>query len=107
MQTQDVILKILEILDESMDKTELDVKLLDHDNLGISINRRNFVLEMMTDTGLIKGVRRVPRPTERDVVMMVEDLKITLKGVTYLADNTTTAKIIKAAKLIKDVVPMI
>lgn len=59
MKTQDVIYKILEKLDETLDENNPDFTDLSPESLGISKERRNYILEMMQDAGLIKGVNFV------------------------------------------------
>lgn len=108
MSTKDLILKILQLLDDSLDDENLNEKLFDHKALGVSKNRLYYVLEMMKDTNLIKDISFIPNGNKRvPALANIHYMKITTRGIAYLDDNTTTAKIIKAAKLLKDTVPMI
>ncbi|MPN26300.1 hypothetical protein SDC9_173724 [bioreactor metagenome] len=108
MKTHEVIIKILQLLEDSLDKDDLDISLFKEEVLGIKKIRRDYILEMMQDVGLIKGVLFSKDGNKRSpAVTFIRDMKITLKGIMYLEENTATAKIIKAAKLIKDIVPMI
>lgn len=106
MKTQDVIYKILEKLDETLDENNPDFSDLSPETLGISKERRNYILEMMQDADLIKGVTFTNGGRNRAPIMAsMKNMKITLKGIEYLAENSSTAKILKAAKEIKDLIP--
>jgi translation initiation factor IF-2 len=106
LKTQDVIYKILEKLDETLDENNPDFTDLSPESLGISKERRNYILEMMQDAGLIKGVNFVNGGRNRAAIMAhINNMKITLRGIEYLAENSSTAKILRAAKEIKDLIP--
>ncbi|NLE25808.1 MAG: dihydrolipoyl dehydrogenase [Clostridiaceae bacterium] len=106
MKTEQLILTILKKLDDSLDENNPDFSDLTSEKLGISKYRRSYILEMMQEAGLIKGVNFVKGGNDRAPNMvLLDNMQITLRGVMYLADNTTTAKIVKAAKLLKDVIP--
>ncbi len=57
MNTHEIIIKILRLLENSLDDNELDVKRFSSKELGISKTKRVFILEMMQDVHLIKGIR--------------------------------------------------
>lgn len=106
MKTQDIIYKILVKLDETMDENNPDFGELSTEALGISKERRSFILEMMQDAGLIKGVTFVNGGNNRVAIMThIDNMKITLRGVEYLSENSSTAKILRAAKELKDFIP--
>lgn len=109
MKTQDVVYKIFQKLDETLDENNPDFTDLSPESLGISKERRNYILEMMQDAGLIKGVnftRGGNSGNNRAPFMaFLDNMKITLKGIEYLAENSSTAKILRAAKEIKDLIP--
>ena len=109
MKTHEVIVKILQLLEDSLDKDSLDESSFSAESLGISKIKRDYILEMMQDVGIIKGVAftRGGNNGRAPVITFIEDMQITLRGIMYLEENTTTAKIIKAAKLLKDTIPMI
>ncbi len=72
--------------------------------LGISQERWNRYIEMMVDVGYIKGIEI----TEYiDGERRVEDcgIRITLKGLEYLQENSIMQKMYKTAKGIKEIVP--
>ncbi len=106
MKTQDVVYKILQKLDETLDKNNPDFTDLSPESLVISKERRNYILEMMQDAGLIKGVNFTRGGNNRAPIMaFLDNMKITFKGIEYLAENSSTAKILRAAKEIKDLIP--
>lgn len=106
MKTRDIIYKILEKLDTTMDENNPDFNELSAEVLEISKERRSFILEMMQDAELIKGVNFVKGGNNRAALMTsIENMKITLKGIEYLSENSSTAKILRAAKEIKDLIP--
>lgn len=106
MKTQDVIYKILQNLDEAMDENNANFSELSSEVLGISKERRSFILEIMQDAGLIKGVTFLNGGNNRVAIMTnIDHMKITLRGVEYLSENSSTAKILRAAKELKDFIP--
>jgi len=106
MKTQEIIYKILEVLDEALDQNNPDFSSIKHENLGISKERWSYALEMMQDAGLIKGVVFVRGGNNRAPInSFIDNMNITLNGIMYLADNSTSAKVYKAAKMLKDVIP--
>ena len=92
-----IIYKILSTLEENMDTGQpIDTVLFNHDTLGISRERFTAYLEMLSDSGYIKGV--VIKEYLRNTVLDYTRMKITLKGLEYLADNSLMAKAYKASK---------
>lgn len=108
MKTHEVIIKILQLLEDSLDEDNLDVSLFTAEALGVSKTKRSYILEMMQDVGFIKGVSFSRGGRGRaPIITLIDNMQITLRGIMYLEENTTTAKIVKAAKLLKDTIPMI
>ena len=98
------VYKILSTLEKSMDYPEFDMDRISANTLGISQERWNRYIEMMVDVGYIKGVEI----TEYiDGERRVEDfgIRITLKGLEYLQENSIMQKMYKTAKGIKEIVP--
>lgn len=58
---------------------------------------------MMSDTGYIKGVRIYSDCTD-EICVASEGIRITLKGLEYLSENTIMQKFYKTAMGIKDFV---
>lgn len=88
-----------------MDLPEFDIEHIGHKRLNISQERWSRYFEMMIDTGLIKGVLLSSDITGQTVI---EDqgIRITLKGLEYLQENSFMKKAYKMAKGIKDVMPI-
>lgn len=47
MKTHELIIKILKLLEDSLDDGNLDIKLFTSETLSIKQTRRSYVLEMM------------------------------------------------------------
>ena len=98
------IYKILRTLEAAMDYPEFDMSQINHEALGVSVERWARYIEMMADAGLIKGVK-----VYGDILGATHvdnnGIRITLKGLEYLTENSIMQKLYKAAKGIKEVVP--
>ena len=98
------IYTILKALEAAIDYPEFDISQIGHDNLGVSAERWAWYLEMMADIDLVKGVK-----VYKDVVGRIhvdtDNVRITLKGLEYLTENSIMQRIYKAAKGIKEIVP--
>lgn len=102
---QDIILDILRRLELAMDEEKPDFTDIKANAFGISEIRWTRILQMMDEKGLASGIKFTPWAGQTFPGVKFMDLRITLRGIEYLADNTTTAKVIKAAKFLKDVIP--
>ncbi len=98
------IYKILSALEKAMDLPEFDIEQIGHKRLNISQERCSRYFEMMVDTGLIKGVKVYSDVTD-ETVIEDEGVRITLKGLEYLQENSFMKKAYKLAKGIKEVTP--
>lgn len=99
-----VIYKILSALEANMDTGQpIDNKLWNAQALGISEQKFAAYLEMLSDSGYIKGVEF--KSYIRTPVLCYENAKITLKGLEYLAENTLMQRAYKAVKGITDLIP--
>lgn len=99
-----VIYKILSALEENMDSGQpIDTNLWNSDALGISKERFAAYLEMLSDSGYIKGVAL--GNYMRTPVIHYTNAKITLKGLEYLAENTLMQRAYKAINKITDLIP--
>lgn len=88
METKDVIIKILQILEEALDEKKLDITEFNEEELGISSEKRNYVLEMMQDDGLIKGLTVIPESNQRAPRRVgVSNIQITVKGIMFLSEH--------------------
>lgn len=96
------VYKILTALEKAMDLPEFDVGQIGHEALGVSKERWARYIEMMVDVGYIKGVC-VKYNINGDTIVESHDMRITLKGLEYLQENSIMAKIQKAAQGITEV----
>lgn len=97
------IYKILRALEKAMDYTEFELSQIDYHKLEISKERWARYLEMMADIGYIKGIR-VYKDITGEIVVDNDDIRITLKGLEYLTENSIMQRIYKATKGIKDII---
>lgn len=104
VDTMDVIYAILQRLEQAIDEEHLPLEEFGPEKLGISERRWALVIEMMLENGLIKGIG-ISRGAHGDISVSVPGPRITLAGLQFLAENSQTAKVVRAAKLIKDLVP--
>lgn len=98
------IYTILKALESAMDYPEFDLEQINHKALNVSQERWARYLEMMADIELIKGVK-VYRSITGATVVEDNRIRITLKGLEYLTENSIMQKIYKAAKGIKELIP--
>jgi len=98
------IYKILRTLEAAMDCPEFDVKQIGREELGVSQERWNRYMEMIVDVGLVKGVS-VRQDITGDIRINNDGVRITLKGLEYLTENSIMQRLYKAAKGIRDVLP--
>lgn len=98
-----IIYKILRTLEKAMDMSEFDISQISYTQLEISKERWAKYIEMMADAEYIKGVRVYQNLLGET---LVDDLgiKITLKGLEYLCENTIMQRMYKTAKGITDLV---
>lgn len=96
------VYKILTALEKAMDLPEFDIRQINHEALGVSKERWARYIEMMVDVGYIKGVR-VGYNINGDTMVEAHDMRITLKGLEYLQENSIMTKIQKAAQGITEV----
>ena len=97
------IYKILRALEKAMDYPEFELSQIDYNKLDISKERWARYLEMMADIGYIKGIR-VYKDITGETVVDNDDIRITLKGLEYLTENSIMQRIYKATKGIKDII---
>ena len=99
-----IIYKILSVLEKSMDLENVDTERISSNNLGISQQRWDKYMEMLLDAGYIKGVT-IQKYVTGETNVDAEDIRITLKGLEYLSENSIMQKMYKAAKGITDLIP--
>lgn len=77
---------------------------INYKTLGVSKERWSRYIEMMVDVGYIKGVR-VGTNITGETIVECDNIRITLKGLEYLQENSIMKKIYNAAKGIKEITP--
>ena len=90
MDNFSVIYKILRTLEKAMDCDEFDIKSIGADVLGISENRWLAIMEMLITDGLVTGAKITNYLNNKRLIN--SDMRITLKGLEYLQDNTLMKK---------------
>ena len=98
------VYKILSALEKAMDLEEFDLDLISPQRLGVSQERWNKYMEMMLDVGYIKGVS-IQEDITGGTNVDCERLRITLKGLEYLQENSIMRKIYNAARGVKEITP--
>lgn len=99
-----IIYKILSTLEKSMDLEQCNLDSISPGVLKISEERWKKYIEMLLDVGYIKGVR-IQKFITGEIDVDIEDIRITLKGLEYLSENSIMQKMYKAAKGITDLIP--
>lgn len=103
MANFEAVYKILSTLEKAMDLPEFDVSLIGADKLGVSDERWARYIEMMADVGYIKGIS-ISKDITGSMNVDATDMRITLKGLEYLQENSIMQKIYKTAKGIKEII---
>lgn len=99
------VYKILSALEKAMDCPEFDMSQIGPEKLKVSNERWARYIEMMADVGYIKGVN-VYQDITGETIIDSDDIRITLKGLEYLQENSIMQKIYKAAKGISEINPL-
>lgn len=95
------IYKVLAALKASMDYDEFDCsRLISAEKLNVSEPRRRELLRMLSQAGYITGVIFAG-----DVMMNSGRLRLTLRGLEYLEENSLMKRAYRAAKGIKELIP--
>lgn len=107
METMDnfkTIYRILSILEKAMDLPIVDPSIINADILGISEQRFERCIEMLTDEGYIDGVYTL-RLLDGTKIVDNSDMHITLRGLEYLQEDSIMKRQHNAAKGIKTLTP--
>ena len=98
------VYKILTALEKAMDLSEFDIMQVGPETLGVTPERWSRYLEMMADVGYIKGVS-IRKDILGETHVDASNIRITLKGLEYLQENTLMRKIYNAAKGVSEIIP--
>jgi len=101
MDNFSIIYKILSALEKAMDYPEFDIEQINAKVLKISEERWLRYIEMLADCGYIKGVEFVTDLTGTHAEF--DDVRITLKGLEYLTENSFMKRAYRAVKGIKEI----
>jgi len=99
-----IIYKILKILECAMDEDNFDKSEVSFEELKISEARWIKLMEMLASEGYIQGVSIINSLGRTHLGIKIADIRITLKGLEYLEENSLMKK---AAHLIKGVTEII
>ena len=97
------VYRILSTLEKAMDLPDFDMSLIGPEKLGVSEERWARYIEMMDDVGYIKGAR-IESYIDGTASVDASKMRITLKGLEYLQENSMMQKMYRMAKGIKDVI---
>lgn len=86
-----------------MDSERADISKFDHEQLGVSEERWLKYIAMMKEAGYITGVS-ITQNMYGETLFDGENIRITLKGLEYLSENSIMQRMYKAAKGIHDIV---
>lgn len=98
------VYRILSALEKAMDLPEFNQNLISPSTIGVSEERWKKYIEMMADVGYIKGIE-ISKYITGATVVNVDNIRITLKGLEYLQENSIMQKIYKTAKGVVDLIP--
>ena len=98
------VYKILTALEKAMDLPEFDIMEVGPEQLQVSRERWSRYIEMMNDAGYIKGVT-VRKNLIGETCIEGGNIRITLKGLEYLQENSIMRKLYSAARGIGDLMP--
>lgn len=98
------IYQILKILERAMDYTEFDLEQISHKTLSISEARWTAIIEMLVCEGYITGIS-IKRGVSSEALVSIGNVRITLKGLEYLSENSFMKKASNIAKGISNLIP--
>ncbi|MDO4721420.1 MAG: YjcQ family protein [Peptostreptococcaceae bacterium] len=100
-----IIYQILRCMEQSMDSEIFNTDCISAQMLGISVARRNAILEILVQEGYVSGVaiQKIGELTS----VNPQNAKITLKGLEYLEENAMMKKAYRLLKGAKEVTPFL
>lgn len=99
-----IIYRILRILEKAMDLEEFDSSQISPELLKVSEVRWCNLMEMLSDEGYIKGIK-IARSVDGQILVSRSNIRITLKGLEYLNENSFMKKAANLAKGVSDFIP--
>lgn len=99
------VYKILSSLERAMDYPKFDLlEQVSPEHLKVSEERYNRYLEMMADVGYIKGVQ-ITKNITGETQIDADEVRIKLRGIEYLQENSIMRKMYHTAKGIEEIIP--
>lgn len=100
-----IIYKILKILEKAMDEERFDKYEISNESLGITQARWEMIIAMLAKEGYIEGVSIANVIGSSRPGIKIKDVRITLKGLEYLEENSLMKKAANLIKGISDIIP--
>jgi len=104
MDNFQAVYKILSSLEAAMDCPQFDISQISAEKLKVSEERWARYIEMVIDVGYIKGVR-VYENVIGETRVEGKGIRITLKGLEYLQENSMMKRIYRTVKGVKEIAP--
>ena len=98
-----VIYKILNLLRALMGK-DFDSSLFSPEFFDVNKEKFDAIIEMLSDSGYITGVTIMRVDGETSPMVGIDRMRITLKGLEYLEENSVMKKLTRTAKGIKEII---
>ena len=105
METMKAVYRILETLDKALDEEDFDFNLVKYESIGINEHNWSRLINILQNKGLIEGFEEVHFAGTIFPGYKMISPTITFEGIAYLAENSNTAKVVNAAKLLKNIIP--
>lgn len=97
MNNFDIIYKILKKLEKAMDLDEFTLDDISAQVLKVGESRWAAIMEMLYENGYVSGIS-VQRSADGDIQISESSVRITLKGLEYLSENSFMKKAANVAK---------
>lgn len=98
-----VIYRILRYLETCMDFAEPDLEPISAAALGITKERWAEIMAMLSDNGYVSGITAKRYMRSPIVISGLSNIRITLKGLEYLQENSLMQKAAELAKGAMDI----
>lgn len=99
------IYRLLDRLERFLDYDSADITQINHTALHISERRWNAYIIMLSEAGYISGVT-VKEYIDGTKHVQADDIRITLKGLQFLAENSLMQKSYRLLKSTRDILPL-
>jgi predicted transcriptional regulator len=98
-----IIYKILKALEAALDYEEFDIEEISCEKLKITYTRWANILIMLFENGYITGILECQKCRSKQPQIKIHNIKITLKGLEYLQENSILKKAGEIIKGIADI----